>query len=321
MQAFLETGTIHLLVISGLNVGILAACLFFVDADRPGAARLGAGDRGLGCVLYAVTTDAQPPVVRATVMVLVACLAMLLGRRALAFNSIAAAGLVVLALNPAELFQAGTQLSFLSVAVLAWFAERAAGAARARSARSTDRRHAPLARARCCAAPAAHVWRAVLVSLVIWLVICSAGDGPLSPGFAGGRAAGPDAGRCRWRWRWRPGFGIFAFGWIGAAVGDCSGLAVRREPGVHGSVRRTLPATGAGSHFWVSGPADWWLVGFYGALAVGVFVPRCAPPRRWCFALLAGWIAAGAGAAARRAARRGSLATARFCRSAMGRRW
>ncbi len=28
-QAFLETGTVHLLVISGLNVGILAACLLF----------------------------------------------------------------------------------------------------------------------------------------------------------------------------------------------------------------------------------------------------------------------------------------------------
>ena len=56
-QAFLETGTIHLLVISGLNVGILAGCLFL-------AMRLALVPRGwalacvaLACVLYAATTD------------------------------------------------------------------------------------------------------------------------------------------------------------------------------------------------------------------------------------------------------------------------
>ena len=30
-QAFLETGTIHLLVVSGLNVGILAMCLWGLE--------------------------------------------------------------------------------------------------------------------------------------------------------------------------------------------------------------------------------------------------------------------------------------------------
>ncbi len=123
-QAFLETGTIHLLVISGLNVGILAGCMFLVLraalVPRTWSLVLVAA----ACVLYAATTDAQPPVVRATVMVLVACTAVTLGRRALAYNSIAAAGLIVLAINPEELFQSGTQLSFLCVVALAWLAER-----------------------------------------------------------------------------------------------------------------------------------------------------------------------------------------------------
>src|SRR5262249_9617678 len=112
-QAFMETGTIHLLVISGLNVGALAACLFVLA--RGGSLPHGWPLAGVALltVLYAAVTDAQPPVVRATVMVLALCAAMTLGRRALAFNTIAAAGLVVLAINPAELFQTGTQLSFL----------------------------------------------------------------------------------------------------------------------------------------------------------------------------------------------------------------
>ena len=44
------------------------------------------------CVLYAVTTDGQPPVVRATVMVLIGCVGALMGRRPLGYNTLAAAG-------------------------------------------------------------------------------------------------------------------------------------------------------------------------------------------------------------------------------------
>jgi competence protein ComEC len=123
-QAFLKTGTIHLLVISGLNMGIMAGTLLLILRVMLVPRAWALAVVALTAVAYAATTDSQPPVVRATVMVLVACLAKLLGRRALAFNSIAVAGLVVLALNPAELFHAGTQLSFLSVGVLAWLSQR-----------------------------------------------------------------------------------------------------------------------------------------------------------------------------------------------------
>ena len=52
------------------------------------------------------------------------------------------------------------------------------------------------------------------------------------------------------------------------------------------------------SHFWVPGPADWWLWGFYGGLALVAAVPRLRLPRRWAAAVLAGWIAVGFTAAA-----------------------
>ena len=114
--------------------------------------------------------DAQPPVVRATVMVLVGCAALTLGRRALGYNSIAAAGLIVLAMNPAELFQPGTQLSFLCVTALAWLSD-----ARARAG-AVD----PLARLIAATRPwhvraargvAGQLWRATVAGAVIWLLV------------------------------------------------------------------------------------------------------------------------------------------------------
>ena len=80
-------------------------------------------------VFYMFLVDAGPPVVRATVLVLVACAAAALGAARLSFNSLAAAALVVLAINPNNLFHTGAQLSFLSVAGLMWFGPRWMGAA------------------------------------------------------------------------------------------------------------------------------------------------------------------------------------------------
>src|SRR5439155_24893291 len=47
------------------------------------------------------------------------------------------------------------------------------------------------------------------------------------------------------------------------------------------------------SHFWVPGPATWWLWTFYAALAFLAAAPRFRPPARWCLALFAAWSAIG----------------------------
>ncbi len=92
--AFSQTGTIHLLSISGLHVGILAAFLF-------GFMRLGLLSRGpaLAAVAlivtgYAVLIDAEPPAARATVLVLAVCLSRYLRRSLPTFNALAAAALL-----------------------------------------------------------------------------------------------------------------------------------------------------------------------------------------------------------------------------------
>jgi len=289
-QAYLETGTIHLLVISGLNVGILAVCTLFVMrvmlVPRLAAILLA----GLACVLYAVMTGAEPPVVRATIMVLIGCAGLGLARRTVAFNVLAAAGLVVLLLNPAELFQAGTQLSFLSVATLIWMGQR----------KRDPRRLDPLDRLIHGTRPwhqrllrqwGSSLATSVMASVIIWLVIC-----PLvmtrfhlvSPiAVLLGPVLALPVGIAM-----AAGFGILglgnllpplsqALGWL------CDACLQWMEFWVQ--LTRSWP----GSFHWVAGPGNWWLAGFYALLAWWVLLPRLAPPRRWCLACVALWITVG----------------------------
>ena len=121
-EAFLETGTVHILAISGLHVGILAMALFWIMLKMPIPRGGALSAVAILTLLYALMVDAHPSVIRATVLVLVACAAMYFNRRAISTNSLAAAALVVLALNPTDLLHVGPQLSFLCVAALIWFA-------------------------------------------------------------------------------------------------------------------------------------------------------------------------------------------------------
>lgn len=118
MQTFMCTGTIHLFAISGLHVGMLALVLTFPLRFFP---------RWRGTVLiitvlaiwgYAVLTGVRPPVVRASILVSTFCICSLSYRVVVPANTLAFAGIIILAHNPSSLFQIGTQLSFLATAAL-----------------------------------------------------------------------------------------------------------------------------------------------------------------------------------------------------------
>jgi len=117
-QAFLVTGTLHLLVVSGFHVGILASGAWLLG-------RCGLLNRRLmlwlviGLVIgYAMMTGARPPVARATTLVVVMCGARIAGRPLFSGNTIALAAIILLVRNPACLFDSGTQLSFVAVLAL-----------------------------------------------------------------------------------------------------------------------------------------------------------------------------------------------------------
>jgi len=91
------------------------------------------------------------------------------------------------------------------------------------------------------------------------------------------------------------GFGVLALGWILPPLAAAFGWVCSLGLGIMDfsiAVARDFP----GSHFWVAGPATWWLLGFYGALGLWLAWPRLRPPPRWCAALLVLWCAAGAAA-------------------------
>ena len=116
-EAFQLTGTIHLLVIAGLHLGILAGFAGIV-LRRLLPVRCGLPAVAAFTIAYMLLVDAQPPVVRATVLIVAVCVAVYSGRRRAGFNVLAIAGLIVLVMNPVDLFHVGPQLSFLCVAGL-----------------------------------------------------------------------------------------------------------------------------------------------------------------------------------------------------------
>lgn len=118
-EDFIRTGTIHLLVVSGMHVGLLALAIWAIVCS--GLLPRQSGLLLTACLVvgYAFVAGGRPPVMRASVIVVLTLASYALGRRVTPVNLLSAAVLVVLAINPTELFRSGTQLSFLCVATLA----------------------------------------------------------------------------------------------------------------------------------------------------------------------------------------------------------
>lgn len=119
-ERYVRTGVIHVLAISGQHLVVLGAVFWFV------LRLLGVRRRRAAVVVaavllgYALMTGGRPSAMRSAVMACAVCGAVLLRARALPANTFALSWLLVLALNPTDLFTAGFQLSFLCVAVLVW---------------------------------------------------------------------------------------------------------------------------------------------------------------------------------------------------------
>ncbi len=134
-QAFVESGTMHLLAISGLHVGILAS-LFWCLArlfNLPNARA--ACLVGLAVATYAFVTDVRPPVLRASLLLALATGAVVWGRPVLSVNLLGATACVLLWLSPTDVFDPGAQLSFLAVLALLWAASAGRARREARGAR------------------------------------------------------------------------------------------------------------------------------------------------------------------------------------------
>jgi competence protein ComEC len=274
VEAFMLTGTIHIMVVAGLHVGILAYLLFL--GLRTGCVPRRPALLAVAAItgLYALVSDAQPPVIRATILVWIVCGSLWLGRSRLGLNSLALAGLIVVALNPTDLFRAGTQLSFLAVAGLIAFADR--------EYRRTvtnpqlrrpdfDPLNALIARTRPWPLRAIlwfgeEVKRTTLAGLIIWLVAL-----PLV--MARFHLIAPAAILLTplvllpMTLAMGAGFGVLLLGWALPPAAAVLGKVCDFNLGL----LEWLVAKASlvpGNHFWVPGPRDWWIAGFYAGLAL-----------------------------------------------------
>jgi competence protein ComEC len=119
---FQRSGTYHILVVSGMNVTILAFVAFWT------LRRLRFGDIPatlltiLFCVAYAFLTEVGAPVWRATLMCALYLGARLLYRDRAMVNALGAAALGLLVFDPRQLFTASFQMTFLCVLIVATIA-------------------------------------------------------------------------------------------------------------------------------------------------------------------------------------------------------
>lgn len=117
-QAFIRSGTIHVLAVSGSHVGIIYVAVLW------GLVFLGKGQRGrwlrgmaaLAALWgYAGLTGFEPSVLRATIMFSLFTVAEMVRWRTGSLNGLACAGVLLLLWDPQMLAQLGFQLSFLAV--------------------------------------------------------------------------------------------------------------------------------------------------------------------------------------------------------------
>lgn len=126
--AFLQTGTNHLMAISGLHVGLVAGFAALLTTwlwqhvpgvrERWPRRMLAAGAAALAALAYAALAGFSIPTQRALLMLLAVLAALLLGRGGTPWRALVLAAVVILVLDPPGVLAPGFWFSFGAVAVI-----------------------------------------------------------------------------------------------------------------------------------------------------------------------------------------------------------
>jgi competence protein ComEC len=120
-QAFKNTGTAHIIAISGFNISIIAG-LFFTFFSKFLGPRRGTVLAILGIAFYTLLVGADAAVVRAAIMGSLALFARQVGRRQFALNTLLAVAMFMCIWNPLYIWDVGFQLSFFATLGLILYA-------------------------------------------------------------------------------------------------------------------------------------------------------------------------------------------------------
>ena len=119
-----RTGTIHVVVVSGQNLAIVAG--IFLSLSKYLGRKPSMFLAVLACLFYALLAGFEPPVVRATIMVLASTLAIYFGREVNTILSIFLAALLILFFAPQALGEISFQLTFAATLGIATMGQRLA---------------------------------------------------------------------------------------------------------------------------------------------------------------------------------------------------
>lgn len=126
-DTLLETGTAHLLSVSGLHLAIVVGLVAWLGSVLRFPKRIQLVLIFIVALLYTGITGARPPVVRAAVLIGAFVFSMMLKRPRQPLNILSAAALFLMVWNPENVFSVGVHLSFLAVATLMMANRKATG--------------------------------------------------------------------------------------------------------------------------------------------------------------------------------------------------
>ena len=93
---FIKTGTVHVIAISGLNIALIAGIFIFIFRLFGVRKRFNLILVSAALIFYCFVAGASPPVVRATIMFVIASLGYIIGRESDILNSLAMAAFMIL---------------------------------------------------------------------------------------------------------------------------------------------------------------------------------------------------------------------------------
>lgn len=123
-EAYSKTGTLHILAVSGMHVGLIFMILswFLSPINKLPKGRLWVSIfQFLGIWIYALLCGLSPSILRACVMFSFVILGKQINKSSNPFNSLSAAGFLLICIQPSMLYNVGFQLSFAAVAGILGF--------------------------------------------------------------------------------------------------------------------------------------------------------------------------------------------------------
>ncbi len=297
-QTLLETGTMHILAISGMHVALIAGCFAGLFRILMVPRRRAALWLVVVILFYFSLTDLRPPALRATVLICVASLAVYFFQKPLAINSLCITAFVVLIRNPTDLFQFGAQLSFLATSAFLWCPSVEPWFKKSKILLSDRRAENSRKTLGSTAVRMLQLGSVFFLETVVQLFVVSFCITAVTlPLIADNIHLITPVGLLVNPLLWIPltiallsSFATMIFAWIFpplailfGALGSLGFAAL--EAMLH--FFHGIPC----GHFWSPGPPVWWLVGFYGAVVLLTLFPVLRPRRRlvlcgftaWCF--------------------------------------